>query len=69
MGLPSGGACNYLAGASVDAGICEFVSCAVTDEAACNYDGLDATIDDGSCEYPDTDGDGILTATIPWLHG
>ena len=40
---------------------CEFVSCAgCTDEAACNYD-EDATLDNNSCEFPDTglDCDGV----------
>ena len=54
------GACNYLAGASVDAGNCEYVSCAgCTEPVACNYD-MDATIDDGSCDFTDTDGDGTF---------
>ena len=42
-------------------GDCEFTSCAgCTNEEACNYD-ADATLDDNSCEFPDTglDCDGV----------
>ena len=65
-------ACNYDPSADYQLpGACEFESCAgCTDDMACNYD-IDATIDNGSCEYPaeyfncdgtcmnDTDGDGV----------
>ena len=65
-------ACNYDPAADYQlAGSCEFFSCAgCTDENACNYDDT-ATLNNGSCEYPeygyncegvcnnDTDGDGI----------
>ena len=65
-------ACNYDPTAEYQvAGSCEFASCAgCTLEGACNYD-EDATLNDGSCEFPDygydcngeclndADGDGI----------
>ena len=65
-------ACNYDPTAEFQiAGTCEFASCAgCTLEGACNYD-EDATLNDGSCTFPDygydcngeclndTDGDGI----------
>ncbi|MEC8399799.1 MAG: T9SS type A sorting domain-containing protein, partial [Bacteroidota bacterium] len=65
-------ACNYDETADYQLpGACEFESCAgCTDSMACNYD-MDATIDNGSCEYPeefyncdgtcmnDGDGDGV----------
>ena len=65
-------ACNYDPSADYQLpGACEFESCAgCTDDMACNYD-IDATIDNGSCEYADeyfncdgtcmndTDGDGV----------
>jgi len=65
-------ACNYDVDADYQlAGSCEFTSCAgCTDDAACNYDET-ATLNNGSCTYPDygydcngdcvtdTDGDGI----------
>jgi hypothetical protein len=45
-------ACNYDATANNDDGSCEYESClGCADPEACNYDG--ATIDDGTCEYPD----------------
>ena len=65
-------ACNYDPSAEFQiAGSCEFESCAgCTSEEACNYD-EDATLNNGSCEFPDyaydcdgncindADGDGI----------
>ncbi|MDB0025144.1 hypothetical protein N9D95_01195, partial [Flavobacteriales bacterium] len=65
-------ACNYDDSAEFQiAGACEFDSCAgCTSEEACNYDS-EATLNDGSCEFPaygygcdgeclnDADGDGI----------
>ncbi|MBF49839.1 MAG: hypothetical protein CL839_03905, partial [Crocinitomicaceae bacterium] len=65
-------ACNYDPTAEFQiAGSCEFTSCAgCTSADACNYD-ADATLNDGSCEFPaygydcdgncinDADGDGI----------
>jgi hypothetical protein len=73
--VPSGctesDACNYDAGATVEDGSCEYLSCAgCMDELACNYD-VTVSIQDDSCTYPETgldclgnclsdeDGDGV----------
>lgn len=44
-------ACNYDAGANVNDGSCEYLSCAgCIDPTACNYDDT-ATLDNGTCDY------------------
>jgi hypothetical protein len=44
-------ACNYNAGANLNDGSCEYLTCAgCTDPTACNYDDT-ATLDNGSCDY------------------
>ena len=44
-------ACNYDAGANLNDGSCEYLSCAgCTDPVACNYDAA-ATLDNGTCDY------------------
>ena len=44
-------ACNYNAGANLNDGSCEYLSCAgCIDPTACNYDDT-ATLDNGTCDY------------------
>ena len=44
-------ACNYDAGANLNDGSCEYLSCAgCIDPTACNYDDT-ATLDNGTCDY------------------
>ena len=44
-------ACNYDAGANLNDGSCEYLTCAgCIDPTACNYDDT-ATLDNGTCDY------------------
>jgi len=51
IGCTDSGACNYLAGATVNVG-CDYSCIGCTDSGALNYD-VGTTIDDASCTYPD----------------
>ena len=66
LGCTYSDACNYVAGANLDDGSCEYQSCILTGctyESALNY-APDATEDDGSCEFSscmaDLNADGIV---------